>query len=281
MAELPRLSYMGDDPLISLDTASNVLSMARARVEAARATEEQRMEEIEAIQPSDGEVAELAEIEALLDGRDEFDELVDNAEDTEAKLYSARAELESHLGQIEGGWTIERAQKFAAEVTHSDIDRHDAAMLESETAHAAAEKDLREAALVLGKVEAEVTSAELRLGQLSDVADDVPEEIESRLDILNLLKSNLLAITAKRAEVASIEVQRTEAARIGSGVSHMLVMVQLGVSGLFALVGTIIWGWASLDGDSMTARTGLVMMGAGIVGVAFGASYLQLQRRPR
>jgi hypothetical protein len=280
MAELPRLPYMHDDPMISLDTASSVLSMTRARAEAARATEEQRIEEIDAIQPSDDELAELVEIENLLEGRDEFNALVGQTEDTEAKDNTSRAELESRLSQIEGGWTVERAQKFAAEVRPGDIDLHEAALDASQTKHTEAEKDLREAGVVLGQAEAKVTTAELRLGQLNDVAEDHPEELESLLDILNRLKSNLLAITTKRAEVASIEVQRTEAAQIGSGVNHMMIMVQLGASGLFALIGTLIWAWASIDGDSMTARTGLVMTGSGIVGVAFGATYLQLQHRP-
>jgi len=281
MSELPRLPYMGDDPLISLEMASSSLSMARSKAEAARVTEEQRVEAIEAIQPSDDELAELAEIESLLDGRQEFEQLVANAEETEAKLKTSRAGLESHLSQIEGGWTVERAQKFAAEVVPADIELHSIAMSESESAHANAQKELQGVSTELGKAEAEVASAEMRLSQLSDVAEDVPEELESRLDILNRLKANLLAITTKRAEVASIEVKRTEAGRIGSGLSHMLVMAQMGVSGLFALTGIIIWAAALIAHDSMTARTGLVMLGAGLVGTAFGATYLQLQRRPR
>ena len=280
MDDLPRLPYISDDPIGSLEGVTAGHAEAQAQLDAAKAAEKAKSSELDELRPSEEEAARHREIHELVPAREDHARQLDAIGEAEKEFRGAEADLEADLSEIGEEWSAQRVREFAAAVDPADIREHDGAIQQAADALGSAEQDNTLALDANAEFAEDWSATQTAIQQLGDVPADEESDLALSLRTLRSLKSAALAIACKKNVIADLQVKRSDARRLGSGVSRIVMQAQSITSAAFLLVGLIVWGTAKIAGDNPVQRTGMVMIGAGIVGVIFAAMFLWLQGHP-
>ena len=280
MDDLPRLPYLAEDPIVRLEAVSAARAEAQAQLDAARATERTKSSELDGLRPSEEEAARHREIHELAAVREGHAKQLEAIAEAEKEFRGAEASLESELSEIGAEWSADRVREFAATVDPADIRQHEAAIQQAADALDSAEQNNTVAIDADAETSAEEAAMQAALKQLGDLPADEESDLAERQGGLRSLKATVLAIAGKKNVIADLQVKRSDARRLGSGMSRIVMQAQSIVSAAFLFVGLIVWGVAKITSDTPVQKTGLVMMGAGVTGVIFAAMFLWLQRHP-
>ncbi|MCH8223542.1 MAG: hypothetical protein IH868_09055, partial [Chloroflexi bacterium] len=280
MDDLPRLPYLSDDPIGRLEEVTAGRAEAQAQLDAAQAAETAKSSELDGLRPSEEEAARYREIHELVPAREGHTRLLDATAEAEKEFHGAQADLESDLSEIGKEWSAERVREFAAAVDPAEINEHDDAIQQAADTLDSAEQNNTSALNANAEFAVELAATQTAIHRIGDLAAGEESDLALRLGTLRSLKATVLAIAGKKNVIADLHIKRSDARRLGSGVSRIVMQAQSITSAAFLFVGLIVWGAAKIAADNPVQRTGMVMIGAGIVGVLFAVMFLWLQRHP-
>jgi uncharacterized protein YhaN len=281
MSDMPRFAFLPQEPSALLDTIGERERERQAEIDNGDAEDSPRAAEVEELTTSVPDDFPMEEFRSLLVQRDEYAEAVRELPVLSERLDQAEKSLKEGLVQLGQGWN--EAKLDTVEDSPGVRDR-----LEKLETDIATRRDTttelvqksKESAEALESAQESVSQATRNLQPLGEEPETTVDSANERLDLLTRAQGEMAELAIAR-EALNESLDNTFDARPKSTLTagRLIPLIQLGMSGGFAVVGIVLTIMAILIGDGSLVRTGTIVAPTDVVGVIMSLAILEVQRR--
>ena len=281
MSDMPRFAFLPQGPSLILESLADRERELQAEIDGGDAEDSPRAAEVEELTASLPDDFPTEEARRLLAHRDEYAEAVRELPALSQQLERVEKDLKEGLIKLGHGWdeakldTVEdspavrdRLEKLEADIVKQRASSEDLARRSAEADEA------------LESAQERVAEANRNLEAIGPAPDITVESANERLDIITRADGEMAELVTAR-ETLDEALDNTIDARPRRAISagRLIPLIQLGMSGGFAVVGIVLTVLAISAGDSALVRTGEIVGATGVVGVLMSIAILEVQRR--
>ncbi|MDP6821969.1 MAG: hypothetical protein QF554_01600 [Dehalococcoidia bacterium] len=281
MSDMPKFAFLPQGPSLLLETLGDRERELQAEIDSGDAEDSPRAAEVEELTASLPDDFPAEEVRRLLAHSDEYAEAVRELPVLSQQLEQVETDLKEGLTRLGHGW--DEAKLDTVEDSPAVRDRLEKLEADIVTQRASSEELAMRSAKAdetLESAQEQVAKANKNLEAIGPAPDITIESANERLDTITRAEGEMAELVTARETLAEA-LDNTIDARPRRAISagRLIPLVQLGMSGGFAVVGIVLTFLAISAGDSALVRTGEVVGATGVIGVLMSIAILEVQRR--
>ncbi|MDA1258540.1 MAG: hypothetical protein O3C10_11980 [Chloroflexi bacterium] len=278
---MPRFAYLPREPLTLLEELRSKERELQSEIGRGDGDDSPRVAELEALESSVRDDFPTAEARHLLALREDYAEAVRELPVQSERMESLERRFQEGLARLGNGWDETKLDAVEDSPAIRDrIEKLEADIETRRTAHTELTRTAEESEARLDSERERAANATRRFESLGEPAEITVETATQRLDIITRARAEMVERAEARRSLGDSFAKAVEARpRRAISAGRLIPLVQLGMSGAFAVVGIVIWALAMSASDGSAMRTGQVVGLTGVIGVLMSIAILEVQRR--